>query len=93
MISGKEIGINAAALKRAIEPHAKSEKQARQLACDLAELHSELDVVKRMIDDAIGSNRIERSDLLSLSSLTGDHWHYHIKSLRKTLRKAKLLFP
>ena len=90
---GKAIAANIQCLKAALVNHVSNPEHASDLAFDLAELYSELDEVKKLLDGVLKTREISRDDLLKISTLIGYHWYNHINSLRKNLKGEELLFP
>lgn len=89
--NGKAIAAIMQCLKAALVNHVSNSERASDIAFDFAELYSELDVVKKVLDDVVKTQEISREDLLKISTMVGYHWHNHIKSLRKDLKAEDLL--
>ena len=90
-MNGKIIADNVTCIKGALMEHVSNEKCAADLAFDLAELHSELDIAKTMLDEVLKTKKISHPDLLRVATIIGYHWHNHIKSLRKIFISEDML--
>jgi hypothetical protein len=77
---------NTRALHRALLKLIRDDAVSEDIAFHLAEIRSEIDELRDIIDSSINSEQISASQLENISYILGVHWHYHIKLLRKSLR-------
>ena len=75
------------AIRLALEEHGAERKLSESIAFDLAEIRSELDQVKSLIDAVSDKKGSAMEPLLSLESTLVYHWLTHIKTLKRSLDK------
>jgi uncharacterized protein YwgA len=82
----RAIGRNMRALRAALLKLIHDDAVCEDIAFHLAEIRSEMDELKDLIDSSIRSEQISASQLQKIAYILDVHWPYHIKLLRKSLR-------
>jgi hypothetical protein len=84
------IGRDMRAIRTALSELLSDEAACEDIAFHLAEIRSEIDDAKEIIDSIRSSGKISPSHLKQLSYILGVHWPYHIRLLEKSLKRKTI---
>lgn len=70
----------------ALKQLTRDDRLSEDIAFHLAEIRSELDDLKDVIDSCVSSSEMSVAHIKRITYILGTHWPYHIKLLGKSLK-------